>query len=137
MSERKKNQKPQAVSNILQNLFAKSEGPLQDGFLRWRVWQAWRTLVGDKVGSYSIPVSYKTGTLLIWVKSAGHMQELSFGTDVIRDKVNKFVGFQWVKKVRLTLDRKDVPSLEESSPGLREFLSKEFPSGDGEPQPDR
>lgn len=137
MSDRKKNQKPQPVSNVLQNLFGRGDGPLAEGFMRWRVWHNWKQLVGERVGSYSIPVAFKDGVLSIWVKSAAHMQDLSFGSDLIKDKVNKFVGFPWVKKIRFTLDRKDVPSLEESEPGLREFLSKEFPSGDGEPQPGR
>lgn len=137
MSKRKKNQKLQPVSNVLETLFSRGQSGLSDQFRRWRVWHSWRELVGDNIASYSIPVGYLKGTLQVWVKTPSHLQELSFGTDVLKDKVNQFVGFPWVKKVRLTLDRKDVPKFEESDEGLREYLAKGSPSADEEHSPDQ
>lgn len=137
MSERKKDQKLQPVSNILQGLLARGQSPLSDQFLRWRLWSSWRELVGPSIGGYSTPVGFSRGVLMVWVKSPAHLQEMSFGLEILREKVNDFVGFDWVVSVKLTLDRKDVPTLEESAPGLRRFLSTQSPNEDGEPQPDR
>lgn len=137
MSKPKKNQKLQPVSNVLQNLFGRGKSPLSDGFLRWKIWHQWQDIVGPQIASYSQPVGYSDGYLFVWVKTSAHLQELNYGRDLMRDKINKVIGFHWVKGIKLTVDRRDVPRPEESDPGLREFLAKESPSGDGEPQPDR
>ncbi|MGE0761642.1 MAG: DUF721 domain-containing protein [Bdellovibrionales bacterium] len=137
MSGRNKDQKLQPVSNVLQTIFARGESPLSDQFLRWRLWSCWADLVGPNIGAYSTPVGFQKGVLVVWVKTAAHMQELNYGRDLIKHKINQFVGFKWVTNVRLTLDRKDVPTLEESDPGLRQFLAKQSPNEDGEPQPGR
>ena len=123
MSEGKKNQKLQPVSNVLQTLFANGQSALSDQFLRWRVWRAWADIVGPGMAGYSSPVGFNRRTLIIWAKSAAHMQEMSYGRDMLRAKVNQFVGFHWIDDVRLTLDRKDVPSVAESEAEMKEFLS--------------
>ncbi len=137
MSDGKKDQRLQPVSNVLHALFTRGDTPLSDQFLRWQLWNAWENLVGANISSYSTPVGFQRGVLLIWVRTPAHLQELNYGRELLRRKVNQFVGFEWVESIRLTLDRKDVPKPEESDPGLREFLSKESPSEDGEPQPGR
>lgn len=74
--------------------------------------------------SYSSPVGYSKRCLIIWVKSAAHLQELSYGKDLLRDKVNQFVGFIWIESVRLTLDRKDVPTAESELTALADSIPK-------------
>lgn len=122
MTEGKKNQKLQPVSNVLQELFSRGQSPLSDQFLRWKVWNSWREIVGPAMESYSSPVGYAKRSLVIWVKSAAHLQELSYGKDLLRNKINQFVGFSWIDTVKLTLDRKDVPPPAEAQPEVREFL---------------
>jgi hypothetical protein len=122
MSEGKKNQKLQPVSNVLQSLFSGGKSPLSDQFLRWRVWRSWAEVVGPAMEAYSSPVGYNRRVLIIWVKSAAHMQEMSYGKDLLRAKVNQFVGFDWIDTVKFTLDRKDVPTVAESEDEMKSFL---------------
>lgn len=137
MSENKKNQKLQPVSNVLQAIFTRGNSALSDQFLRWRLWNSWAELVGPGIAAYSTPVGFNKGILIIWVRTPAHLQEMNYGREILRKKVNQFIGFEWTMNIKLTLDRKDVPNPEESDPGLRVYLSKQSPNEDGEPQPDR
>lgn len=123
MIDRKKNQKLQPASSVLQSVLSKGQNALSDQFLRWRLWNSWGDIVGAKIAAYSIPVGYRDGALIIWVKTSAHLQELKFGIEPLKEKANQFVGFSWVKEIKLTIDRKSVPMPEETSNQLREFLA--------------
>ena len=122
MTGTKKEQNLQPVSNILETILTDGKGPLSDQFLRWKIWNNWAEIVGPVVGGYSSPVGFEDGTLYVWVKSPVHMQELSFGLDLLRVKVNQFAKRAWIKAIRLTLDRKDVPQTEDAPQDFRDFI---------------
>lgn len=122
MSDREKDQKLQPVSNVLQSLFTKGKSPLSDQFLRWRLWSTWHEVVGEEMAQYSTPVGFYDGTILIWVRTAAHMQEMNYGRELLRNRINQFVGFSWVKLVKFTVDRKDVPQQDEATDQFKSFL---------------
>ncbi len=145
MSNPPKNRGISHVGDVLQSLLQNSKGALSEQFIRWRLWNAWPEVLGEEISRYTMPVSYHEGTVYIWVKNSARMQDLIFLVKPITEKINKYAhkcgwpekSRPWARSVKFTLDRKTVPKLEESSEGLKEFLSKPFPSGDGEPPHDR
>ena len=124
MSKPKKDRRLLPVSNILQSLFVQCKTPLSEQFLRWKLWNSWAEVVGPVLSQYSEPVAYRRGTLVLWVKSAAHMHDMTYVLENIREKVNEFLGQNWAKSIRLTLDRRSVPTVEESDPSIRDFISK-------------
>ena len=123
------------AASVLQSLLKSSKSPLSNQFIRWQLWNEWETVVGAEIAKHTMPVGFLGGTLYVWVKNAARMQELVFICQPLREKINDHIGASFVKFIRFTLDRKSVPSPQESEEGLREFLSKQPPSEDGEPQP--
>ena len=136
MPKKKRKSNLLSMSNILHHLFDQGQSPLKDQFQRWKLWNSWAEVAGASIASYSDPVGYNRGVLIIWVKSSSHMQELTYILENLRDRINAFVGRNYVKSIRLTLDRKSVPTSEESGTDLREFLAKGAPSEGEEPPPD-
>ncbi len=67
-----------------------------------------------------LPVGYDKGTLFIWVKNSAWMHHLQFMKDSIQEKVNEHLGKPFVKRIRLTLDRQEVPSA--SDPEWQKFI---------------
>jgi len=128
----------QTSAEILLGVLKKSNTPLGSQFVRWRLWSNWAEVVGNEMAKHTVPVSFISGDLYVWVKSAARMQELLFLVKPLREKINEFAGQRnWVKSIRFTLDRKSVPKPEETDSDLREFLAKTSPNEDGEPQPGR
>lgn len=111
MSGPKKDQNLLPVSNILADLFQSEDGPFSDQFRRYQLWQKWYEVVGPVISRYSAPITYREGVLWIWVKSAAHSQEMSFGLDLLRGKINQFFGFTWVKQIKLTTDSREVDNV--------------------------
>lgn len=136
MSRSKRNSTLSPVSNILQGLFDQGQSPLKDQFQRWKLWHQWREVAGPVISSYSDPVGFQRGVLVVWVKSSAHMQELTYILENLRERVNEHVGRNYVKSIRLTLDRKAVPMTSESEKDLHDFLAKSIPSEGEEPPPD-
>ena len=139
MNEKRKGHKKtsvelSAVSKVLQTLLANSKSPLSDGFQRWKLWRFWPTVVGQTLGQVCEPVGYHRGMLYIWVKSAARMQEIRFFEDSLRQKVNAYVGREWVRSVRFTMDRRGIPKAAEAPPELREYLAR-TPESDPESTP--
>ena len=103
------------ASDVLQGLLQNSKSQLSDGFLRWRLEQEWREVVGNTIAEQTLPVAFEKGTLHIWVKHSAWMQQLWFFQDAIKDKVNAHLGRGWVKQVRFTLSRRAATTAPEGS----------------------
>jgi hypothetical protein len=97
-------------SEFLQAIFEGGRSPLSEQFLRWKLWRKWPEYVGSTIAEVSEPASYRRGTLYIWVKNSIWMQQLVFMLDPIRDKINASLGFEYIKTIHLTLDRKYLPA---------------------------
>lgn len=124
---KKKKAELQSASNVLQGLLGNGKSALSDGFLRWKLWRFWPSVVGPTLAKYCEPVGYDRGKLFIWVKSSARMQEIRFFEGQLKTKVNEYVGRDWVKHVRLTLDRHGVPQTSEVSAEFKKMLEQDAP----------
>jgi predicted nucleic acid-binding Zn ribbon protein len=93
-------------ADVLQALLSNGKSQIGDGFLRWRLEQAWPEVVGDTIAAQTLPCALEFGTLYIWVKHSAWMQQLWFFQDMIRDKTNAYLGKAIVKEVKFTLNRR-------------------------------
>lgn len=100
------------ATDVLQSLLEHNRGPLSDQFLRWKVWKNWEDIVGPTISKNSMPVGYHKGELYVWVKNSVWMQEFLFIAGPLKEKVNKFVGRKWIKFVKFTLNRQEVPGFD-------------------------
>lgn len=108
-------------ADVLQSLFQNSKSSLGQGFTRWKLWGEWGKIVGDSIAQHSTPVGYRQGVLYIWVSCSPRMQEMMFLAGEIKDKINRHLGKNWIRRIQFTLDRKDVPTLEDAPQSLKDF----------------
>ena len=97
------------VANVLQSVLGNGKSPLSEQFTRWKLWRCWPEVVGPNIASSTQPVSYHKGRLYIWVRSSTQMQELRFLVGDIKDRINDYLGREYVKFIQFTLDQKSVP----------------------------
>jgi len=126
MGENPKKKKSEllSASKVLQTLLGNGKSPLSDNFLRWKIWRFWPRIVGPTLGSQCEPVGFDRGKLVVWVKSSARMQEIRFFEATLKKKVNEYVGREWVKFIRFTLDRHSVPQQGEVSDDFKKFLGE-------------
>ncbi len=111
---------PEVLHSLLQN----GKSPLANQFKRWKLWQNWSEVVGPSIGKHTLPVAYDKKVLYIWVKSSAMMQEFIFVREAVKDKINAFMGVEWIKGVHYTLDQHAVPQPEDANKSFREFIKK-------------
>ncbi|MAF92001.1 MAG: DUF721 domain-containing protein [Bdellovibrionota bacterium] len=112
------------ASDLIHNLFKKDNTALSQQFLRWKLWHHWREVVGENIGKNTDPVGYYRRTLYVWVKSSTWLQEMTFMEKVLVQKVNNYLGKEWVSRIRFTMDRKSVPEQATASQEMKDFISK-------------
>jgi predicted nucleic acid-binding Zn ribbon protein len=115
-------------SEVLQKLFEGGKSPLSEQFLRWKLWARWSDFVGPTVAQNTEPVGFSRGTLYLWVRNSSWMQQLTFMRDHIQTTINKKMGRQFVKSIRFTLDRREVPSTNQED--FKSVIEKIVPEGD-------
>jgi predicted nucleic acid-binding Zn ribbon protein len=127
MSEdkKRKNSALSPAANVLQSLLQSSKSPLADQFTRWRLWQDWERVVGPEIAKHSMPVGFLNGTLYVWVQSAVRLQEMTFLVRPLREKINAYVGYNWLRYIRFTLDKKSVPQAAGADESLKSFIKGE------------
>ena len=109
-------------ADVLQSLFQNSKSSLGQGYTRWKLWREWDQVVGESIAKYSTPVGYKRGVLYVWVNSSPRMQEMTFLAGDIKSRINRYLGENWIRRIHFTLDRKDVPDLDEASESFKNFI---------------
>lgn len=100
------------VSSILHGLLEKNNHPLSDQFLRWKLWYNWKEIVGDSICQKCLPVGYKDGVLLVWAQNSTWMHHLLFMREDMIHAINSKIGKKFVTYLRFTLDKHEVPELE-------------------------
>ena len=115
-------------SEVLQSLFEDGKSPLSEQFIRWKIWAQWPDYVGASLAKECEPVGYFQGTLLLWVVSSSSMHNLNFLKEQIQNQINHKIGREFVKKIRLTLDRKEVPTDHKQQENLRDFVLQSRPT---------
>lgn len=119
-SRRKGSGKLSSGSSIIQSLFESKQSPLSEQFVRWKIWYSWADYVGDSMANCCLPVGYEKGTLYIWVKNSNWMHHLHFMRESLQEKINSRLEKPFVKRIRLTLDRNEVPNA--SDPEWQGFI---------------
>ncbi len=114
----------QASSEVLQSLFENGKSPLSGQFLRWKLWARWPEIAGPTLAGVAEPVGYQRGVLWVWVKSSSWMQQLIFMREEIRDTIHKKMGVEFVKMIRFTLDRREVPTEAGEQEDIRQVLGR-------------
>ncbi len=115
---------------VLHGLFGNGKTALSEQFIRWKLWRRWAEYAGSSIGAESEPVDYQRGVLYVWVKNASWMQQLVFMLEPLKTTINKKLGFEFVRAIYLTLDRKTVPGDGAQQKELRESMKKLLTEGD-------
>jgi predicted nucleic acid-binding Zn ribbon protein len=121
--EKPKRQKMSSGGEVLQALFENGKSALSVQFIRWKLWKKWSEYVGPTMAAGSEPVGYYNGILYVCAKSSAWMQQLVFMREPMRDVINKKLQQEYVKEIRLTMDRKSVPGNALETEELKESIS--------------
>lgn len=92
-------------NQVLESTF-KGKSFFSQGFIRWRVWGSWSDIVGKELAEQTEPVFHRDFCLSIWANTPALAQDLSFSSEPLKEKINAFVGTEWVKSVRITSYKK-------------------------------
>ena len=115
---------PTQSIEVLQKIFEGGDSQLSQQFIRWKLWKRWSEFVGESVAGVSEPVGYRNGILHVWVKNSSWLQQIAFMLEPIKNSINSKIGFEYVKTIHLTLDRKSVPKSEEEVSQLKKAVQK-------------
>lgn len=119
-----RNSRPVGISTVLQAFFEDGKSELSKQFLRWKLWRKWSEYAGATIAECSEPVAYHNGILYIWVKNSSWMQQMVFMREPLKNSLNSKLGTYYVRDIRLTLDRRSVPTLTEDASELKEAVKK-------------
>jgi len=122
-------------SEVLQALFENGKSELSVQFLRWKLWKKWPDFVGSTMAAVSEPVGYYRGVLYVWVKNSTWMQQLVFMREPMKEKINQKLEMNYVKEVRLTMDRRSVPAEASAQDELKEHLASLMKEADDQDLP--
>ncbi len=118
-------------SEVLQSLFENGKSPLSEQFMRWKLWAKWEEVVGPTIAKNAEPVGFQRGTLYVWVRNSTWMQQMIFMKDPIRDTINQKFENNFVRFIKFTLDRHDVPQADDTA--FKSMIQKIAPKeGDSE-----
>lgn len=84
---------------------------MADQFMRWKLWMNWKDIVGATTAECCEPISFHQGVLWLWVKNSTWMTQLNFMSEAIKNTINQKLAGGMVKEIRVTMDRKNVPSV--------------------------
>lgn len=101
-------------AEVLHKLLEGNSSAMSDQFLRWKLWLSWKEIVGATVAENAEPVSYRHGVLWLWVRNSVWMQQMTFMLEPIKNSINQKFKAGFVDEIRLTLDRKRLPSGEDT-----------------------
>lgn len=111
-------------AEVLQKLLEGKAGPVSDQYLRWKLWLNWKDIVGPTVSDHSEPISYRNGLLWLCVDNSVWMQQMGFMTETIKETINHKFRKGFVREIRYTTDRRQVPSMEDDQfrDNVKKFL---------------
>jgi len=95
----KRNTEFESIKNLMHNVL--QENKLQKGIDLITIKEAWATVMGSGVVSYTKEVQFKNGTLMVKLTSSVLREELSYGKDKIVDLLNKKLNKALIKSVKL------------------------------------
>lgn len=117
-------------SEVLQSLFENGKSPLSEQFMRWKLWARWEEVVGPTIAQNAEPVGFQRGTLFVWVRSSAWMQQMVFMREHIKNTINQKFENNFVKYIKFTLDRREVPNLDQTE--FKEMIQRIAPEDDND-----
>ena len=72
---------------------------IKAGLLRKRVESGWSELMGPYIGNETESIKLDNGVLQLRITSASLRQELHYSSDQIRDRLNEFLGEDYIREV--------------------------------------
>lgn len=127
-SKKKPKGKLSVGSEVLQSLFENGKSPLSEQFMRWKLWAKWDEVVGPTIAKNAEPVGFQRGVLYVWVRNSSWMQQMIFMKDPIRDTINQKFQNNFVKYIKFTLDRREVPTQDQTN--FKDMIQKIAPPED-------
>ncbi len=115
-----KTQKPVPLSDILPSFFKEHLKNTDQGF-GIRLWRDWKRFAVYDVLRNTRPVNYQAGRLVLWVSHSTDLQELSFHTNDLKEKINKHFKKPWVQEIHFTLNRDILKLREQTAKLLKEI----------------
>lgn len=111
-------------AEVLQKLLEGKASPVSDQYLRWKLWLNWKDIVGPTVSDHSEPISYRNGLLWLCVENSVWVQHFGFMTETIKQTINQKFKEGFVREIRYTTDRRQVPSIEDDQfrDNVKKFL---------------
>ena len=88
-----------SINDLMHNVL--QENKLQKGIDLITIKEAWATVMGNGVVSYTKEVQFKNGTLIVKLTSSVLREELSYGKDKIVNLLNKKLKKALIKNVKL------------------------------------
>ncbi len=95
----KRNTEFVSIKDLMHNVL--QENKLQKGMDLMAIKDAWASVMGNGVVSYTQEVQFKNGTLLVKLSSSVLREELSYGKDKIVNLLNKKLNKSLIKNVKL------------------------------------
>ncbi|WP_413558775.1 DUF721 domain-containing protein [Bdellovibrio sp. HCB209] len=115
-------------SEVLQSLFENGKSPLSEQFMRWKLWAKWEEVVGPTIAKNAEPVGFQRGVLYVWVRNSSWMQQMIFLKDQIRNTINEKFENNFVRHIKFTLDRREVP--QDDQLGIKEMIQRLAPESE-------
>jgi len=89
-----------SIKDLMHNVL--QENKLQKGIDLISIQEAWASVMGNGVVSYTREVQFKNGTLLIRLTSSVLREELSYGKDKIVALLNEKLDKTLIKNIKLS-----------------------------------
>lgn len=95
-----------SVGDVLQGLFEKGNPRLAEDLKRFRLKSVWPQVVGGEIANHCYPKGFREGTLFLCVKGSVAMNQLLYLRTQIIEKVNEYLGINWVKELKFSLSER-------------------------------
>ena len=97
----RKNRSFMALKDILADLFQSSEVAIQAEDLE--IWRVWDEAMGQDVAPHARPWRIREGTLRVVVADSIRLQDFSFRETELRDRLNRALGENSVRRMEFRL----------------------------------
>ena len=91
--------KIKSIKDVLKEVI--TQKPLKKGVQNVRICNSWAEVMGENIHKYTTQVRFSHNILYVSLKSAPLKMELKFNIEVIKVRLNKHLGKEFIKKIVL------------------------------------
>ena len=91
--------KIKSIKDVLKEVI--TQKPLIKGVQNVRICNSWGEVMGENIQKYTTQVRFSNNILYVSLKSAPLKMELKFNIEVIKARLNKHLGKEFIKKIVL------------------------------------